>query len=194
MPDDSSSPNPRPVGRTLWDIIAEVLSRKKILFPILGALVLLFTFLISYGLLEISLNEGIKFSFGKKSDQNNELPISGNWIGSCEDLQSSHDLYKYTINLTLKQKGTTVELSGTYSINERPNENIPIRQITGSGVQHGEYVNFLYDVRTQETPSGIGYGAILLRFHPSGRRCEGNYLTRSMKDDGMIFGKVELSR
>jgi predicted small secreted protein len=196
-------PNPseerNQTGRTIWDIVWEIISRKWILITILTVLVVSLITLIWVGLLNISFgNEGFKVNFGQRTRSNTDLQISGSWVGTAKDSEDKDGKfraqYTYEANISFVQNGDEIEMNGSYRISNRPNENIPIRRVAGKGVMQGEYLKLLYDIRTEQSPGGVGYGVMLLRFHPSGTKAEGHFMARSMKDDGMIFGEIVLYR
>jgi hypothetical protein len=95
-------------------------------------------------------------------------------------------------SLLFAQRGSTIEMKGSYYINE--DRNLPDRKITGRGVLKGDYLSLLYDIETASPQRATTHGAMLLRIYPSSRLVTGYYLTRSMANDGIVFGSLEFTR
>jgi hypothetical protein len=123
------------------------------------------------------------------------LDIRGHWQGTGQDLSAKgsrqNPRYTYEIlRLTIEGDVNRMTLSSTYRLQ---GENEPERVTNGDVVIIGEYAQCRYTV-TVPGRHGSGFGVMLLRFHPSGSRADGYFIARSMKDDGVIYGTVDLHR
>lgn len=183
-------------GRTSWDILFELLfnSRYALLFVCLAAG--LFALSLWLGFITIDHGEvrtNLVHNFGVAT---NSL-ISGAWKGTAKDIQRIDSpvkpLHTYQIHhAKFEVTNAEVKLEASYSITSPKGETE--RGISGIGKVYGEYLNVTYEVRTSAVPGGLGYGVMLLHFAPSGSRADGHFLTRSMKDDGIIFGEIHFER
>ena len=81
---------------------------------------------------------------------------------------------------------------GSYYINE--DHNLPQRTISGQGVLHENYLSILYDIEAGAPPVATTHGSMTLRMTPSGQNGTGYFVTRSMANDGFVFGSIDLTR
>jgi hypothetical protein len=123
------------------------------------------------------------------------LDIRGDWQGTGQDLSRKGfqrvPLYTYDIlSFTIEGDINRMTLSSKYRIQ---GENEPERFTNGDVVIIGEYAQIRYSVKVPGR-QGSGFGVMLLRFHPSGTKADGYFIARSMKDDGLIYGTLDLLR
>jgi hypothetical protein len=94
--------------------------------------------------------------------------------------------------MTFIQKGANVDLEGSYFINA--DKTLLQRRISGRGVIHDDYLSLMYDIEAGQPTVAKTHGTMLLQISPSSRAASGYYLTRSMANDGFVFGALELLR
>jgi hypothetical protein len=185
-----------PVGATFWDLILRIFRSPFLVIPIFLLIVAIFA-AIGLGFIEVSWGDaGLKLSQGKRSMEAGDVNIAGSWRGEGKDLtDSDHKLlakYTYTLSLNFTQKGADVDLQGSYFINE--DKTLPQRTISGHGVIHADYLYLLYDIQVVQPPIAKTHGTMLFQVSPSSHAATGYYLTRSMANDGFVFGSLALSR
>ena len=90
------------------------------------------------------------------------------------------------------QKGSNVELHGTYYINE--DRTLPQRTMLGRGIIHGDYLSLLYDNQAGQPPIARAHGTMIFYIKPSSKAATGYFISRSMANDGFVFGSLELTR
>jgi hypothetical protein len=184
------------VGATVPDLILRVFASPLLIIPLfllLGGFILA----ISFGFIEVSWGDsGVKLAQGQRGVENADVNVAGAWRASGKDLtDSEHKLkakYTYTMTMTFAQKGANVDLEGSYFINE--DKTLPQRRISGHGVIHDDYLSLLYDIEAGQPAIAKTHGTMLFQISPSSHTANGYYLTRSMANDGIVFGSIELSR
>jgi hypothetical protein len=181
------------IGATFPDLIWRVLSN-RFLSIALVALVLVSLGLVSFGVIDITWGDkGIRFSTPSSGDPKTDIDITGAWRGTGQDdppnITGASAQNSYHFDFHFEQKGTKVSLRGTYTID---GTNAPVRQVSGQGLLHGDFLSLEYDITTH-SPDANTHGVMLLQFHPSGDVVKGRYISRSMLHDGIIFGSLELS-
>jgi hypothetical protein len=187
-----------PDRHATWaDVALRILSSRYLA----GALLLIVVFFIvavAMGFIGVSWgSSGISLSQGQRAVSPRDFNIEGTWRGEGKDLQDSdHKLiakYTYTLStLNFKQHGSNVEMAGTYTINE--DKSLPPRTISGHGVIRGDYLYMMYDIQAGQPPIANTHGTMLFQISPSSHAATGYFLTRSMANDGVVFGALNLTR
>lgn len=185
-----------PVGATYADVILRILRSPYLAIPLL-ALAALLLVSIATGYVELSFGDhGVKLSQGPHGSARTDLNIAGEWHGQAKDLSADDGKlaarYAYTITMNFVQKGADVTFKGSYYIDE--GGALPQRTIYGRGVLHEDYLSLLYDIEAGDPPVARTHGTMMLHILPSGQSGTGYYVTRSMANDGFVFGSIELTR
>lgn len=181
-----------------WPDVALRILSSRYLAGALLLIVVLFIVAVAMGFIGVSWGtSGISLSQGQRAASPGDLNIEGTWRGEGKDLQDSdHKLVaKYTYNLSslnFKQHGSNVEMAGTYTINE--DKSLPPRTITGRGVIRGDYLYMMYDIQAGQPPIAQTHGTMIFQISPSSHAATGYFLTRSMANDGVVFGALNFSR
>jgi hypothetical protein len=181
-----------------WPDVALRILSSRYLAGALLLIVVLFIVAVAMGFIGVSWgSSGISVSQGQRAALPGDLDIEGTWRGEGKDLQDSdHKLVaKYTYNLSsldFKQHGANVEMAGTYTINE--DKSLPPRTISGHGVVRGDYLYLMYDIQAGQPPIANTHGTMIFQISPSSHAAIGYFLTRSMVNDGVVFGSLNLTR
>jgi hypothetical protein len=183
------------VGATIPDLVWRILSNRYASLA-LAALILLCVALVSFGVLDLSWGEkGLRLSAPAAGDSRTDVIITGPWNGTAQDdppeIRNATTRYSYCLEVSFEQSRSKVTMKGHYTVNERPDA--PIRQVSGHGVLHGDFLSLDYDIETH-LPDANTHGVMLLHFEPSGKIAKGRFITRSMLEDGMTSGMVQFIR
>jgi hypothetical protein len=193
-------PKPQPqldthsqTGLTTWDIVVRILrnwwARAALIVIGLVCVVGLLTGRISFEFGQQGLTIG-----GRNVESSSEISrFEGEWHWTGQNLVPGKP-YEYKGVLTLKAKRGRIEGEGEYSIVRGPPIIPPPRRITVDGVPNGEYLEVRYEVRAIGVPASRGFGFMLLHVKPNGVEMEGHFLTRSLLDDGFVWGMVNFRK
>ena len=113
--------------------------------------------------------------------------IEGVWSGTAYDipipghLQYSHPL-KYEVTVKITQHGKRVKVS-LISKSDRNNH------ITVKGSLEGDYLHSSYKNDDKDI---VDYGSSLIQLLGTGKDLKGYFLGRRMREEGVVFGYVEL--
>jgi hypothetical protein len=188
------SPNNPDPGMTAWDILLRFVSSRtgKITVAAL-ALVLIIAFL--SGWLRVTYGpDGLRASVGRPIPRSDMERFVGRWNWTGKNLVPDKP-YEYAGALTLRISGDQVVGEGEYRITAGvPEGSTPPRSIEVVGRPDGEYLNINYEVRAVGVPGSRGFGFMILYAKPNATQMDGHFLTRSLRDDGFVWGEVHMIR